>query len=663
MAEHGEAPEAATEQALDQANPAAIALALGRTSKGGKSLDAKAEAFLEKQTRLLDLQTEHLHEQRELQTSRLRLGRWKDRISLALQGLTAVVGIALVAFVATMAWQAHEDHGLVIEAFSVPPDLVQRGLTGDVIASRLIDKVKQMQALTNSARAPQTYVNNWGDDIKVEIPETGVSIGQLSQYLRRWLGHQTRITGELVHTPSGLSLTARSGPDAGDTFEGPEGDLDKLFQQAAEAVYRHTQPYRYGSLLTTSGDIARARPIFEALAADGDQTERMWAELGLVNLFFYAGDLPGAERGYIEMDRRDPNFVMGVGNISSTAFSLDHEQAALDASRRALVLIPGDANPQVTPTAAKAMARGAAAGVSEALGDFQDGARREANLTELPDYDGSRANALVTRAMDLAFNHQPAAAAAVLAGAHAPAGVLPAYVSAFDAQVADAREIVDVSAERWSAAIADGVQAQTLAAPSNDPVIHFTIGRQAVPWMAYARAQAGDQAGAETLIAQTPLDADTALRLRGKIAAVKGDWASAEHWFVLATRQAPSIPFAFVDWSEMLLAKGDVNGAIAKLALAHSKGPHDADALELWGEALTRKGDFAGAAAKFADAAKDAPNWGRDHLLWGKALLLSGRYHEARAQFEMADGLDLNSPDRAALAVFLARTASGLLRG
>ncbi len=111
----------------------------------------------------------------------------------------------------------------------------------------------------------------------------------------------------------------------------------------------------------------------------------------------------------------------------------------------------------------------------------------------------------------------------------------------------------------------------------------------------------------------------------------------------------------------MRLGHGDTDGAIAALSTAHAKSPNFADPLELWGEALVQKHDFAGAAVKFAEADKDAPKWGRNHLRWGEALLLAGRYAEARTQFQAADALDLNPPDRAALGVFLARTALGPL--
>jgi len=64
------------------------------------------------------------------------------------------------------------------------------------------------------------------------------------------------------------------------------------------------------------------------------------------------------------------------------------------------------------------------------------------------------------------------------------------------------------------------------------------------------------------------------------------------------------------------------------------------------------------------DAQAEAPS-GRRRGLRGQAdsLMLAGRYREARAHYIVAGGLDLSRPDRAALRVLLARTASGPLHG
>jgi hypothetical protein len=91
MAERTEEPEAeaspSAAAAADGGTAAGVALALGRTRPAAR-LAPEAADFLKKQSRLVELQMEHLHEQRELMLSRLRLGRWRDRAALALQAMT-----------------------------------------------------------------------------------------------------------------------------------------------------------------------------------------------------------------------------------------------------------------------------------------------------------------------------------------------------------------------------------------------------------------------------------------------------------------------------------------------------------------------------------------------------------------------------------------------
>jgi len=96
--EGGEAPEGP-----EPVNPAAVSIALGqRSSPGAAAVDAEAAAFLRDQRRLINLQTEHLHEQRELQLAHLRVRRWKDRMSLSLQGLAVLAGAVIAVGFAAM---------------------------------------------------------------------------------------------------------------------------------------------------------------------------------------------------------------------------------------------------------------------------------------------------------------------------------------------------------------------------------------------------------------------------------------------------------------------------------------------------------------------------------------------------------------------------------
>ncbi len=70
-----------------------------------------------------------------------------------------------------------------------------------------------------------TYANDWGQQgIKLDIPETGVSLTELDDFLREKLGQESHITGEIVRTASGVSLTARTGLDGAESVTGSEAD-------------------------------------------------------------------------------------------------------------------------------------------------------------------------------------------------------------------------------------------------------------------------------------------------------------------------------------------------------------------------------------------------------------------------------------------------------
>jgi hypothetical protein len=141
----------------------------------------------------------------------------------------------------------------------------------------VLDKLQAMQTTTEADRPADTYQDNWGDRIKVEIPQTGVSIGEARQLLVAWLGHETHVSGEVIDTPTGIALTARMGSQPAQAFPGAKDDLDTLAQQAAEAIYRASQPYRYANYLEEHGRIPEAFQVISNLAVTGSASERAWA--------------------------------------------------------------------------------------------------------------------------------------------------------------------------------------------------------------------------------------------------------------------------------------------------------------------------------------------------------------------------------------------------
>ena len=84
-----------TSAGLDAAMELAVARRRGKAKP--KSDDPELDSFLRGQARLAELQAEHLHEQRGLILSRLRWGRFGDRMRALLQVMTALAGAAVVA--------------------------------------------------------------------------------------------------------------------------------------------------------------------------------------------------------------------------------------------------------------------------------------------------------------------------------------------------------------------------------------------------------------------------------------------------------------------------------------------------------------------------------------------------------------------------------------
>jgi tetratricopeptide (TPR) repeat protein len=521
----------------------------------------------------------------------------------------------------------------------VPPDLAQRGLTGQVVASRILDRLSELQEQTVTGRPASTYANDWGDEIKMEIPETGVSIGELNRYLREWLGHETRVTGEVVRTASGLQLTARAGEEAGSTIPGAEADIDALIAQSAEALYRRTQPYRYAVYLASKGRREEAIAAYAALAQSGAPEDRAWAYAGWASLLQEEGRhydaISKAQAAMVLNPNLAPPYqTLGVSSdvVGNWEIGIDNpsKELALIRDRRAIGYPKDDLADRVQ--------------FLEAVKanydiDYQTAAALMAPATMF-DLEG--------RALGYAPQHLRAR---VLGALHEVTAAKQAEVGPLDTNSYQAIPARGETLDDWADV------ARRLEAGRNDPGLAGDAQNAVVlPLLAQAYAHLGKLDEAKVMVDRSPLNCYRCLAVRADIATLQHDWAAADRWYAALDRQTPSRPLAPAPWAASLLARGNLDGAIAKAEEGHRRAPHFADPLELWGEALMRKGDYAGASAKFAEAAKYAPRWGRDRLRWGEALVRTGKPAEAKTQFEAAKGMDLSPTDRAALDGLLKRS-------
>ncbi len=648
MAEEAEGPAAATPGAH-----AAAAVALGFAAQNERTA-AEAERYLREQTRLAHLQMEEMKVEEPYKLSHFRLRRFSGWARAVFEFSAGLLALALVGAIAIMVWSAAQADGLIVESFAVPPDLAARGLTGQVVASRMLDRLSDLQAATSSVRSARSYANNWGDDLKVEIPETGVSLGEAWRFLRGWLGHETHIRGEVFRTDSGIAMTARSGGASSPTFSGPASDLDALVEKAAEHVYSVTQPYRYAWFLRTHGHAAEAKAVYRQLIQDSDPVEQHWAWHGLAII------ASSNEGKYHQSQAYDRKALALYGAAPVAYYTLARSEMLMGQAEASLAHVQLSARieaqrtvPGVNADAVPEMVTTNRIYISELTGDFT----QLAALSQIMPRNHSAALTLQTQARDqvraLAHLHDGAAARAAFAGLPMPEP--GAENPTLDGAEIQARLTLRLEAaaalEDWRAIAASEAGWEKAYAAAN-PAFDGTEIFAAIyhPLLARAKAKLGDFAGAQAVIGPTPGDCYDCVRARALIASEARQWGRADYWFTRAVHDAPSIPFAHEDWGRSLLARGRADDAIAQFTLAKKKGPHFADAMEGWGEALMAKNQSHLALAKFAEAEKYAPNWGRLQLKWAEALIYTGRKDEAAKHFARAAALDLTPSEKAELA-------------
>ena len=115
----------------DSPDPVEVAMAAAADDPQAENI---VRSMLSKQDRLFDAQISQLGRQ-----------RWRD-------GFFALVGGLLAIAAVTFVWSAWRADGIVVTPFAVPPALEQRGLSGAVVASQLLDQLTAMQAETTSLR-------------------------------------------------------------------------------------------------------------------------------------------------------------------------------------------------------------------------------------------------------------------------------------------------------------------------------------------------------------------------------------------------------------------------------------------------------------------------------------------------------------------------------
>ena len=632
MAEEFEREDAARAAEAD-GDMAAIALGLAGASR------RRADEYLAKQGRLTDLRIEFVEQQDRLELAHLRFRHWSDWAKFGLQVAGGLLAFFLLIAVAAAIWNASQADGLVVDAFSVPPDFAARGIGGEVVAQDVTNKLFAIRALVDA-----TSYSSAGDisrdrtsDMRVEIPETGISLGEAWRVLKSWLGNQHHISGSLRRRADGTLLLDVT-LDTGAAITASGKDLDTLEQNAAEQIlctadaascvnylvvinrWDEIEQHARAWLAAANSPEALAQSYGILGAVQGVARNNLEGGLGLLQLAVaYA---PKQARPLITMEAIDAALGRSEDDVSN--------------SRKILALDERDQPRRLQGRGFAQMWQLSKIEIARWTGDIA--ALRRLDCVE----PCSRQNQFATRAFAATLAHDLPAAEAALEQARLGDDYSDPFFRETEAALA-------VQKSDWravTAAAGEGLKAYGTISSLWDRMNSRPVEIDLIDLKAVAEGELGDPAAARATLAQTGGDCYPCLIARGDVEAVARNWDAARTWYARAAQQGPSLPFADFRWGAMLLAKGDLDGAITHFAEAHKRGPHFADPLEMWGETLILQNRSDLAAAKFAEAAQYAPNWGRLHLKWGEALHWLGRDAEARKQFAAAAKLDRTSAER-----------------
>ena len=308
--------------------------------------------FLGKQSRLLDIQARHLEDEHAArlhylqgQAREVDLRRFGLRLRVGFQVFVALLATGIGIGLLVMVRDAVTSRSVVIDAFDAPPALAASGLSGKVVAAGLLDVLTKIQAATRTSAQRRSLSNAWTNEISMDIPETGMSFGQLERMIKIRFGHDQHIEGDLVQTEKGgLALTVRGSSILPKTFTDEGRNLDKLLTQAGEYVYGQSQPGLWTNYLANTGRADDAIHFAESSYGSVEASEKPYVLNYWANAILAKGAPRAIEEAlplWREAVRLKPDYWSGYNNIMAGLADTGHEEEVIRVAEQMMKLAGG----------------------------------------------------------------------------------------------------------------------------------------------------------------------------------------------------------------------------------------------------------------------------------------------------------------------------------
>jgi hypothetical protein len=602
LGDEEERPEAEAAPTTPTTDAFAAAVA-AKLANGDPQVARDTSAFLQKQALLVETQRQHLLDEHAVRLATLQgqmreggLRRTGIRVRIAFQLFAATIAALLGGGVLVLLHDAFASRNVIVDTFQTPSSLEPRGVTGTMLAGSILDELNRLQEATHSSSAAKRNLKNaWSGEVKLAVPETGISIAELSRVLAARFGHDLHVGGDLVVVAESgdLALTVRGDLVHPQTFVAHVGDLHKLAVDAAQYVYSEAQPALWAIFLSGENRFQESVDFVKAHYATADAADRphllnIWA-IGVENT---TKDLAAGVKLYRAAIALQPDFWVAYNNLQVDMVRLGKEEEAWrigEDLRKAAGGRPGRA-PETLYSTWDVLTGNLQANLNSTIADAQ------ANSGV-----GTTVGSDATAVADMQVRLHDLSAAELTMQTTSPDDKDPTIAAGLHFARGE------IALEQGDAVVAVR-EFGALVAATSDPMIWAIYAGTSSCWLGRAQRASGMHAQAEATLKSAGAFVDC-YRFEGDTRDELGDWPGAQEWYAKAVDLAPDLPAGYFSWGVALAKHGDFESASAKLRRANQKGPHWADPLKAWGDVLLKQGKHEDALDKYNEALRYAPNW------------------------------------------------------
>lgn len=253
--------------------------------------------------------------------------------------------LAILIFIPILASQFLRSP-VLIEPIAVPEALAARGMTSEVVASRLWDGLRDANALARTSKASVAAIPN-SQRVQFSVPEVGLSMDSIVRQTRQFFNiYETRIAGEFVCAdagcaPEGMVLRLRILRGTSEVIDLPavgDQDLRHYFRSAAIQILSVLDPFVAVSAISETEPV-RATALARRLIRQ-HHPDSKWAHNLIGNLRSTAEDFRPALAEYRAALALDPDFTIAQANAARVLRQLGDPVASRAEYDRILARLP-----------------------------------------------------------------------------------------------------------------------------------------------------------------------------------------------------------------------------------------------------------------------------------------------------------------------------------